>query len=115
MIESNKVCRRTHTHTVSGNVYEGDYENGVRHGHGKCNYANGVSTTESNTLIVERTHTISGDVYEGGYENDVSHGHGKCVYAYGASLDVYSLMETNALIVERTRTLFQAMSTKAVG
>ena len=32
-----------HTHTLSGDVYEGDYENDVSHGHGKYTYANGAS------------------------------------------------------------------------
>ena len=52
---------------ASGNVYEGGWRDGKRHGHGKYLFANG-------------------DVYEGGYEDGKKHGRGKMVYADG---DVY--------------------------
>ena len=55
-------------------------------------------------------HTLSGDVYEGDWEHGVKHGHGKETYANGASFGVS--LESNTFIVECTRALCQAMSTK---
>jgi hypothetical protein len=50
-----------------GDVYEGEWKDGVPHGHGKMVYSDG-------------------DVYEGEWKDGVPHGHGKMVYSDG---DVY--------------------------
>ena len=47
-----------------GDVYEGDWRNGMSHGQGKYTWPDG-------------------DVYEGGWKDDKQHGHGKYTYASG--------------------------------
>jgi len=49
----------------TGDVYEGNWENGWRSGHGRSTFA-------------------SGDIYEGNWENSKFSGHGKFAYASGA-------------------------------
>ena len=48
----------------NGDVFEGNYENGVKHGYGKMTWSNG-------------------DVYEGNWQNDDLHGYGKYTWASG--------------------------------
>ena len=54
-------------HFVSGNVFEGNWENDLRNGYGKMTWSDG-------------------DVFEGNYENDAKNGYGKMTWSDG---DVY--------------------------
>ena len=51
----------------NGNVYEGEWRDDKRHGHGKCTFS-------------------TGDVYEGEWKDGKKHGRGKYTYSTG---DVY--------------------------
>ena len=53
---------------ASGAVFEGNWENNVKHGYGKITWANG-------------------DVYEGNFKNNVRHGYGKMTMANGGVVE----------------------------
>ena len=55
------------TEIVDGNKYEGNFKDGIAHGHGRKTWA-------------------SGDSYLGEWENGLRHGKGDCTYKGGAFL-----------------------------
>lgn len=76
-----------------GNIYEGEFINGIIaksvHGHKRNTTSlvveNEVSISNKEKLITYTT----GDRYEGQYINGKAHGFGKMTYRYGNSIDVY--------------------------
>ena len=54
----------------SGDVYEGQFQDGLRHGRGTFTYA-------------------SGDVFKGDYQNDLMHGRGTYTFAKGTTVGFY--------------------------
>jgi hypothetical protein len=67
-VEDNEHGEGVFTEASTGNVYTGQWRNGVREGHGVMKYTNG-------------------DVFEGSFEDDQKHGPGKYVPHKGVSLE----------------------------
>ena len=73
--------------SATGNVYEGEWVNDQRHGHGKYTFADGEAY--EGELVQNRKHgrgktsKADGESYDGEYENDQRHGVGTYTYADG--------------------------------
>ena len=71
-----------------GEVYEGQWEAGDKHGKGKMTYASGElyeGQWKADNKHGQGKYTYAdGGVYEGPYEADSMHGQGKYTYASGA-------------------------------
>ncbi len=72
---------------ANGGVFEGNYQNDLRHGYGKMMWANG-DIYEGNYENGYRSGFgkmiwADGDIYEGNYENDTRHGYGKMSWVSG--------------------------------
>ncbi|KAL9185693.1 hypothetical protein ACHAXT_003470 [Thalassiosira profunda] len=74
----------------NGRIYDGDWENGERHGEGTMKYASGG--VFKGEWLNDKCHGqgrrkwANGNVYEGGWKSGVRHGTGTCKYADG---DIY--------------------------
>ena len=77
----------------SGDVYEGDWEGGVRSGFGTVQWANGDGYTgdwERGEPTGEGARLFAnGDAYRGELIDRKRHGMGRCTYADGATFDGY--------------------------
>ena len=73
--------------TLSGDVYEGDWVEDARSGHGKLTYANGnihEGQYQEDLRNGYGKYTFAnGNVHEGEYRNDMRHGKGKYTWASG--------------------------------
>ena len=72
--------------TLRGDVYEGDFKNGFKHGSGRMRYANGISSYEgdwSYNKIEGKGISVDelGNRYEGNFLGNMRHGEGLCSYA----------------------------------
>ena len=72
--------------SLKGDVYEGNFKNGFKHGKGKMTYANGVASYEGdwnyNKIEGEGVSIDElGNRYEGCFLGNMRNGKGKCFYA----------------------------------
>lgn len=78
-------------HYSSGAVYDGEWENGKKHGHGKYTWSGGTvyeGEWKDGCRNGHGKNTFAdGRVYDGEWENDKKHGHGKLTYADGVICD----------------------------
>ena len=78
------------THFAGGDVFEGNYENSLRNGHGKMTWWDGVvyEGNWKNDAIngYGKMTWPDGNVYEGNWENGTENGYGKLTWSDG---DVY--------------------------
>jgi len=80
-----KVTGNRHIY-ASGSMYEGEFYNGKRHGHGKYVCDDGIFEGEfyNGYMHGHGKYTfVNGDVYEGEFYNGDRHGHGKYISIKG--------------------------------